>query len=449
MSFQFPQPGDIQGSIQKGNDLINQIQGAANDPSAAAGLLEAGISLAGNAVGGPGGSILTSAVAAGVSGFAMAGPMGAVAGAIFALAEGVLSMFQGANAVIGTVGVSAATQTITAAVQAMASQHPDILTGKPQGWAMADWMAFARPPSSTHNTKGFFNLMQAVSRYIASTIPPGSAAFSSGHVPYSQNDSGDPSNIANALCGTQWQISGANCNKYTPSQFARWQKPLCTPVWFDWYQSNQIVDCDKDLFFGDGGAGGSVDELKQRWIQSTYAQNGMSQEQIVDNAIAHMIDPMYFGSDLYGVPTPSGFSGYGTVYYNTDLMNGIATVLMMRSAGALTKSIAAELMIQSAILAAHGAEDPSGNPMPGDVSLNQYGFHHLLNDHLRMVQEEEAGLAVVPVSTDLSLAAKIGIVTAAASGAVLVGVLGYSAVTKTSPRETTRLAIARTRRLFR
>lgn len=445
MSFQFPQPGDIQGSIQKGQDLITQIQGAANDPSAAAGLLEAGISLVGNAVGGPGGSILTSAVGMGVSGFAMAGPMGAIAGAITALAEGVVGLFQGADTVIGAVGVSAATQTISAAVQAMASQHPAILTGKPQGWAMADYMAWVRPPSTTKNPKTYLNLMQTVARYVFSTVP---GFVADATLPYSQDNNGDPSNIANALCGTKYQVL-APCNKRTAAQFSHYQKALCTPVWFDWYQPNQIVDCDRDLYFASPTLKGNSNALKAAWVQSTFAQNGMSQEQIVDNAIANMIDPLYFSADLYGLPMPSGFSGYGTVYYNTDLINGIATVLMMRSAGASTLAITSELMIQAAILAAHGNEDPSGNPMPGDVSLNQYGFHHLLNDHLKMIQQETAGTGLVAVSsTDLSPAAKVGAVMAGVTGAVLVGILGYSAVKRISPIETTRLAVARTRRIF-
>lgn len=432
MAFQLPNAGDIEGQVQSGNNLISQIHSAANDPTASAGLLEAGISLVANAIGGPGGAVLTDALGGAMSGFAMAGPMGAVAGAIVGLAEGILGLFQGADAVVATVGVSAATQTISAAVQAIGAQHPDILTGKPQGWAMADWAAFARPPHTTKNSKTFFAMMQAVSRYVASTITPGLSELAMSG-PYAQNDSGDPSNIANALCGTQWQMT-SRCNNYTPAQFAAWQKSLCTPVWFDWYQPGQIEDCEKDLFFGSGGAGGNVSALLQTWINSTYAQNGLSQQQIVQRAVSSMIDPMYFGSDLYGLPMPSGFSGWGTVYYNPDLMNAVATVLMMRSAGASTQAIVSELLIQAAILSAHGSQDPSGNKLPGDVKLNQYGFHQLLDDHIRMAQTENA--LIPPVSTapaGLSTGAQIATVFGAAGATMAVGLLGYSAYKKQSP----------------
>jgi len=269
--------------------------------------------------------------------------------------------------------------------------------------------------------------MQAVSRYVASTIQPGFEELTlSG--PYSQNDSGDPSNIANALCGTQWQMT-PRCNNYTPAQFAAWQKPLCTPVWFDWYQPGQIVDCEKDLFFGSGGAGGNVSALLQTWINSTYAQNGLSQQQIVQRAIASMIDPMYFGSDLYGLPMPSGFSGWGTAYYNTDLLN----------AGASTQAIVSELLIQSAILAAHGGQDPTGNKLPGDVKLNQYGFHQLLDDHIRMAQTENALIPPAPAPpAGLSTGAQIATVFGAAGATMAVGLLGYSAYTKQSPADVLR-----------
>jgi hypothetical protein len=137
----------------------------------------------------------------------------------------------------------------------------------------------------------------------------------------------------------------------------------------------------------------------------------------------------------------------------------MATVLMMLSIGASTQSIVSELLIQAAILAAHGQDSPneSAFPYPGYwkqsfwsvplssiVSNVQYGFHRLLGDYIRLANKENAAL-VAPAA--ISTAGSIGAVLAGAAGTVLVGILGYSAVTKTSPIETTKLALARAGRL--
>ena len=433
MGFQLPNPGDIQGQAQQGLTLINQIQ--SGNTSA---LLQAGVSLLG-AIPGSGGAILQDAIGGAFSGFAMGGPCGAVIGGIVGLAEGVESVIAGADAVTSVLGVSKATQIIGARVASLSNKNVAVLSGNPQGWAMADWVSFAHPPNTSGNAAGFMTLMKNVAGYYVSVVDPvGPAAFE----PYMfQDGDGNPNCIANALCGSN---SAPACNQYTAKQFLGKQGPLCTPVWFNWYQPSNIVDCNHYLSFGSGGAGGDAAALLSTWQQSTYAQGGLSQADIVQRAIATLPDRLYWSYDLYGTTLPSGVGGWQTIYYNVDLMNAMATVLMMRSAGGSTQTIVSELLIQSAILAQSGGVDPSGNPLPGNLTQNQYGFHRFVDDHIKMAIQENAA-----AGTSLSTSDMVGAVATGATLTVLAGILGYSAYTKQSPVAATGALLARGRRLGR
>jgi hypothetical protein len=448
MAFQLPSPGDVQAQAQSGMNLINQIQ-----QGQVGSLLDAGIALGANAVGGPGAAVLMDVVGGALSGFAMAGPMGAAVGAVEGFAEAVISLFQGGpDQVTGFIGLSAATQTITKSVVGLAGQHPAILTGNPQGWAMADWAATAHPPKSSKNASKFFSLMKSTAKYVASQGFLGSSI--PGEIaPTSTN--GGPTSIANALCsgGTASGNAAAgggyhvSCNDFTAAQFLGNQVSLCTPIWFDWSQQSQIADCTADLYFGSGGAGGDASTLESRWIQSTFAQGGLTQAEIVAQAMSKLPDPLYWAADLYGCAMSSN-GGFATVYYNLDGLNAMATILMMRSAGASTQAIVSELLIQSAILQQNGNKAPGGTPLSGNMAENHAVFYSLLDDHIRMAQAENAAIAAA-AGAQLSTAGKVGAVLAGATGALLVGILGYSAYTKTSPMVVTREAVARTERLRR
>jgi hypothetical protein len=461
-TFPLPDVGDIQGQATSGLGLINQLEQfdpQNPDMGLVSSMLEAGIAL----IGGAGATVLTDEIGGAMSGFAMAGPCGAVAGALLGAAEGIAALFSGADAVTGVYGVSKATQIITSRVAALAGRNSVTLTGNPQGWAMADYCAFAFPPSTSKNANGFMVAMKDVATYYASYWDIG-AAEATGGTSMFQNSNGDPNNLANALCGSG-VLGSIQCNSYTAAQFLGWQVPLCTPVWFNWYQSQAIQSCKQYVYFGSGGAcpaipgivcgpsGASPAQLKSAWEQTTQAQAGYTQAQIVAMAISKLPDRFYWSSDLYGTVLPSGFNGWQTVLYNPDLMNAVATMLLMRSSGASTQALVSELLIQSGILSASGKTTPAGNPMPGNVAFNQYGFHRFVDDHIRMANAENAAankaeaaiFASSSTSTGvpLSTAGMLGAVTAGVTGTILAGILGYSAYTRTSPLVVTRNAYGR------
>ena len=411
-----PLLGNIDGQIQAGQQIYAQI--VAGDVQ---GLLSDGIDLIGNAVGGVGGTLIDVGGGA-LSGLAIAGPWGAAAAGLLSIAGDLLG--GGADTVAAVIGESKATQMISASIASLLKQQEGSL-GHQQGWAMADYLAFASPPNKTKRVSTFMSMMRNVAQYAWNNDP----GFNQ---PYWSRQDG-PSNLANALCGdTGFQPS---CNYFTPQQFVGWQVPICTPVLFQWNDVSAIQNCTSDLIFGSGGAGGSVSKLKSTWISQTPLIPGVSQEQIVENAIAKAPDPLYWGSDLYGVVTNSGAfaSGYATYYFNLDLMNGFATVLAMRSVYASTMSVVAELLLQAALLKEHGNVDANGNALRGHTSNNQYGFFQLLNDHIQMAINEDKTAGVTPTQALTSSWSPAAIVAATVGIAAVGGILGYSAYTRQSP----------------
>jgi hypothetical protein len=426
MAFQLPSPGDFEGQAQAGNALIQQI-----NQGDVSGLLEAGISAVGGALGSEGGAILTDVVGGAMSGYAMYGPCGAAVGAVFGAVSGAASAFSPADSVVATYGVSQGTQTITADVQALGGQARNPLNNNPAGWSMADYLAVARPPSNSKNPSGFMSTYGNVWSYVSSVIP------------------GLYKVAIDINKGSNLPQSGQSAASALASQ-----QPLCTPVWFLWSQSSNIVDCSEDLFFGSGGAGGGADagSLMQTWIQSTHATGELSQEAIVARALAypHLPDPFYFSTALYGTTTSSGVfgSGFQTFYWNPDLLNAMATVMAMRCAGASTQAVVSELLIQAAILKQYGSTAPDGSALPGDAALNQYGFRRLLDDHIGMANQENSAIAasaaLEPSATDVW-----GSIVLGATGALASGILAYSLYTRESPLAVVRSIGTRVGRLRR
>lgn len=415
--MQLPSPGDIQGQIQAGQNLAQQIEKAAGPGGDPSGLLSEGIAIAGTAIGGSAGMAI-SMVGGILAGAAMTGPVGAAIALAGSIAEIASQAFGAGADTASAYGVSKATATISSRIASYGKSvgaGPNF--GAPGGWSAADWSAFARPPSSTKNAQQLMSMCSHIFNFWDKQVWSGYPAMTGS----------DPAAPMKGKSASEW---------------ARMQKPLCTPVWFYWTDPSKIVDCDQDLHFGKGGAGGSVATLRDRWVAGTTAVQGLSQNQIVNAAIGRLPDPLYWSSSLYGTVLPSGFSGYATGYFNVDLLNANATVLNMASRGASLQAIISELLIQSYILSVQGGESPSGAKIENTFDI-QYGFHQLVDDYLARGQSQVAPT----VPANISTAGAVGAVLAGVTGTVLVGILGYSAVTKTSPIETTKLALARAGRL--
>jgi hypothetical protein len=401
VTFALPNPNDFESQVQAGQNLISQIQAGDTDS-----LLQAGISLAGNAIGGQAGAVLTDALGGAMSGYAMAGPMGAAIGAVIGIAEAFSSLSSPADEVVAIWGVSSATQTITQRVAAMASSSLGIYSGNPVGWHMADYCAFASPPGM--GSSSLFSILKSSALKIINDSDP--HTFGEGVTSQDYN-----ATAASQLQGVTLQSTQA----------------LCTPVWFYWYASTQVADCYQDIYFGSGGAGGPPSQLMQTWLQNTNSSAGLSKQTIVQRAIARAPDPAFWSADLYGQTMSSGLfsSGFATVYYNPDLMNAMATVFMMLAAGASVQAIVSELLIQAAILNNSGTNAPGQGPgtLLGGTQ-NQYGFKQLLAFYINLAKAENEAAGVTPSTWDM-----VGAVAGGALIAILGGTLAYSLYKHESP----------------
>jgi hypothetical protein len=426
VSFSLPSVGDVQGQVQAGNNLISQI----NDGDTAA-LAEAGVALV-NAVTGESKGALAEVLglaSGALSGLIAAGPVGAAVGLISSAIADFSSLFGGYVGVTHIYGMSHATEIIASRVASMASSSVDTESNNPQGWFMSDYLATALPPSTGNQAK-LAGLLETI--------------FSMCSSPQGQTP--DPFSIS---CVSQAAILGNT----DPSA------PLCTPVFFNWFNSAAIADCSHNLVFGSSGAkgvtNGTPSALLQQWVASTRVQNGLTQSQIVQNAIARAPDPIYWSSSLYGAYIDPTIGSAYTVFWNPDLLNAMATVLMMLSVGCSTQSIVSELLIQSAIMDTYGTQLPnvgcntspnSGDicvNVPGNAAISQAGFHALVDDYIALANAENAAAGI----TDYSTADKIGMLLVGATGACVVGLLGYSAVTRTSPLVALKQVGGRLRRL--
>jgi hypothetical protein len=425
--FQLPSANNVQAQVQAGGQLVQQIEAAAGgDAGAISSLLAAGVAIAGNA-GGEAGQVV-SMIGGAFAGFAMAGPVGAAISIVGSLASmiGNLKGLDTAQAL----GASVGTATISSNIQQLKIDvgfGPNI--GKPGGWSVADWSAFARPPSSTKNADKLLTITKNAWKWIGENYNSDEfvlySVTSRNRLQTSYGPIVDLPSFPSVLASV------------SPETWAKQQLPVCTPVWFYWSVPGAIIDCENDILFGSGGAGASVDALQQRWVQGTTPAHGISASQIVSSAISRLPDPLYWSAALYAYSSVSGFSGYETFYYNVDLLNAIATVLTMLAAGASTKAIVAELLLQSYILSVQGETDASSGQKIPDVAANQYGFHQLVSDYIELAQQEEAtGQVTQPVpasfwsgwSTPEIVAASVGV-------AAVAGVLGYSAYSGQSPVE--------------
>jgi hypothetical protein len=408
VSFSLPSVGDVQGQVQAGNTLISQIQ--SGDTSA---LADAGVAFVNAVTGESKGAIadVMSIASGALAGLIAAGPVGAVLGGVGGAISDFSSLFGGYAGITHIYGMSHATEIITARVSSMASSSTATKSGNPQGWAMADYLATVSPPSSGNQSKLAHLLL---------TIGGMCRAGSNG-------------SVASEV------LTGPVC---VPVGNTDPTAPLCTPVWFNWFNEAGIVNCSHDLTFGAGGAKGTTDGtpsgLLNEWVSETFAKNGLTQSQIVQNAIARAPDPAYWSAALYGAYFDPTIGSAYTVLWNPDLLNAMATVLMMLSVGCSTQSIVSELLIQSAILDQYGTQAPNVgcNESSGDICpsatnapLAQAGFYSLLDDYIALANAENAAAGIGTISTE----DKIGMLLLGATGACVVGLLGYSAVTRTSP----------------
>jgi len=446
--FTLPTPGDINGQVAAGGNLIRSL--GAKD---AASLSGAGISLA-HASGGGAGAILSGAVTAvgvgvavetaaaalgtaaagagafagAMSGLAACGPYGAVAAAVVTFIVTLVSAFQNNYQGVKYVypdeaagsGPNAPSVTIAQRIASWPYATPQgniDSYGDSPGYTLAQYLSVAYPPKTTRRPSLALHLMQQVAmdvlvegiigqNQITSGDIAAIAASSNPLVQCGVCKAGAPGMTALpwAAVGSGPALGSPNAQaSVSPSVFmspAGWgNNEGCQAVaammlwhWVDWHNINPNNST---------GSNGP-----QTYPYNLYAYDittgiGKLSSSFLMQKLKNTMHPLSsklsssacLARALQRAPDPLFFDAdlYGctpnhsyTLYYNVDLANALVTVCMMLQAGICTQGIVSELLVQANVLA-------MGNVMnkgPGSVANVSAGFRALLDDYTALAIAE-------------------------------------------------------------
>jgi hypothetical protein len=425
--FPLPNPGDIQGQVNQGNSIVEAM--SAGDTTA---LATAGISLA-KAAGGSVGADLAGIVsgasagaaigafAGAMSGLACCGPYGAIAAAVITAAVEIVSAFQGSYQGVQLVfppeASSGAKDAPSVVIANDVANYPvPSVTGNlnvygdPPGWNLCDYLVTAFPPHTSKRPNLALHLMQAVAREIVSDqismVASGNTSATNALNSISRQGMKNPLSACGVIAGpTQlglgvtgglWQKGDVGLTggpSVSPKTFMTpgwgWGggcQALATPVFWQWLDWNELVDVVNNLTFGAGGAGGTASELLGKLkIAIKPLSAKLTQREALVRALQRAPDPLFFDADLYGcVYSPDGTSNTYTMYYNVDLMNGMATLSAMLDSGACTRAILSEFFVQASIL----VESNALGMGIGNHENVSAGFRALIDDYLALAHME-------------------------------------------------------------
>lgn len=471
-----PGTGDLSSQLTQGQNLITNaksvISGIASgnpDSRALAGLLSQGMAMS-NSI--PSSSqlgtivrdVMTigSATALG----ATSGPWGAAVGAVVSSIEVLIQSLFGSGGGGNVVYVTGeptrgATHLYNLVKQwGQMANHFGLTSGSVMGWTFYDYLARKYPPSGMTAANAQIVWGDVVSNIYNAEMTP-SAGHVAPHDPTTTVNSRQQ--LAEEYFKTNYQQYGpcsssssqpfeASCVKWPGGNQPDYEKylkivnPLATAVFWEWGQPCPSDPCPPGSLDGvqnneffTKAAQQSIGELYAIWQGDTSPIRGnngrvLSVQQIMNYAERHRPSSMFFASDLYVVQ----MTGRNQCFGNCETMSGVATACGILAAGGSCQTVLSELLIQQAIL----------QTLDGKVSPL---FRMLVEEYLAKAQVERATAAAgagIP-GADLSTAGKVGAVAAGATGAVLFAILAYSAATKTSPVETTKLGLARAGRLFK
>ena len=395
-----PTAQSLSAQNTQGQDLLHTAESAIGGSSnAAQSLLSAGVTLASSAV--SGGSVGTaikvgfSLVNLGIavaSGAAVGGPIGAVAGAVSQLVSSVLT---GGGATL-IVEPSEAAKQVYANRQAWSTTgHAGGLTGKPQGWTLADYLA-SKYPAKTTKRAGDLWLARSTSW----------AEFTAANQAAGQGDTDSPSHrLAEFMLGGHDGVFGngalafvqsAGVTPWSAKIYAAMVQTVATELLFHWGELTEDdftpspkgtpTSLAKKDDLGVLVAMPSVSDLhglaRNDIIPLTSGKTTLSRAEIWKSAIDRRPDALYWDADLYiwNYTTGGTFSlteKSWTTLYNLEALNMLSTWCAMLQAGASTRAILSELLLQQYSIASQS----------GDGSV-PYLCRMLVEDCLTMARQE-------------------------------------------------------------
>ena len=382
-----PAAGNISSQIAQGQSLLNQVQAAAGgDPGAQQALLKAATTTLQSATSGLPRALITD-VAGIATGFAMGGPVGgavAAAGVAVSLFSSIFS--SGAPPVYEGIESkpSQAASENWRKLQFYISQ-PNIIgstqSNLPPGWYAAEYLVMTAPPRTTFSPAEMLAQVKGVyagagadpyasslmSQYGASDILVESVSdCPSGDLPNALLTMPLPAflgapgvKVGAGTADAAWLFmwpdpSGANLTgglqqgfSFVPPGFYSSPPgyPLCNLM-------------DMELRPGPGLTTLQPSSKSATWnavLNDIIPHPRLTKTTIAQHALKLMPDPMWWQSLLYAHTFMVDQGGdWGNYLFNCDLMNAMATVLVMAWSGAHPRAITSDLLMQAAVIRNYG-----------------------------------------------------------------------------------------------
>jgi hypothetical protein len=382
-----PAAGNVSNQIAQGQSLLNQVQAAAGgDSGAQQALLKAATTTLQSATSGLPRALITD-VAGVAAGFAMGGPVGgavAAAGVAVSLFSSIFS--SGAPPVYEGIESkpSQAASENWRKLQFYISQ-PNIIgstqSNLPPGWYASEYLTLTAPPRTTSSPSEM--LAQVKGTYVGAGADPYAAQLMSQ---YGANDivlenvssACPPVDLPKALLtmsladflGAPGERAGAG--SADGAWLFMWPDPSGANLTGGLEQGFSFVPPGIDPLPGSPfcnlmnmqlrpGPGLTTLQPSSKSATWTAVLNDiiphprLAKATIATNALKLMPDPMWWQSLLYAHTFMVDLSGdWGNYLFNCDLMNAMATVLVMAWSGAHPRAITSDLLMQAAVIRNYG-----------------------------------------------------------------------------------------------
>ena len=354
-----PAAGNVSAQISQGEQLLTQVKTLFDnpgDPAAQQALLKAGTTVASNLSAGLPRTLVTDALGI-ATGFAVGGPVGGIAAVAGVAVQLFTSLFSGGSPPVYE-GIQSQPSQADMHLWTLLQDYMYQVTGGtesgfPPGWYLSLYMNRTRPPWSTKHAAEMLSLAQGTYK------TPGGDPYAvqlMGEYGGNTNDSGGPP-PSNFLAINNAAAYASTVFPAPPVWFYAWANPsgqgltgqLAQGFSFTYGEGIQIPFTGNPPSNDATNLEGAVSpsSLWQSVLDDAPSHPKMSAAAISKNALALMPDPLWWDQDLYAWTFTDNSGNFGDYFFNTGLMNAMATVLAMGAQGAHPRAITSELLMQA------------------------------------------------------------------------------------------------------
>ena len=379
-----PQAGNLQAQLAQGQNLLTTAQDAAKgDPGATNTLLKAGTTFAQNNTSGLPRTLITDALGI-ASGFAMGGPVGgavaiagsAISGLVELLSGGSPPTFEGFEST-----PSNASKNAWSHVQNYIANivNTSSISGYPPGWYLGYYYM-----RTTQERYTMLRLLETFELIIGSWKTPGGALDALAYDPTQVQVSfyNGSQTIANMMTQTPWdtpssyapgktQFQALLAEGGTGDQEIYMQNWGLLPIMFEWAQPNgQGLAGNMSNGLGqvplgaDSSAPTNYNEppspasLWQQALEDIADLPHLPRAKIAKNALRLMPLPVWWQVMLYCNGAVDSNGNFYNPIYQLDILNALATIVVMAANGAHPRAITSEILMQFHQVYLHGSTQP-------------------------------------------------------------------------------------------